>query len=227
MKKNTQSNNVSKSLQTKSAQAKPVQLILWIYLLAFVLMTWSFKSQANLNQNPVVEMKTSMGLIKIQLFKTEAPISTENFLKYVDKKFYDGVIFHRVIKEFMIQGGGFLPDMTEKTTLFPTIKNEAKNGLSNKRGTLAMARTNEVDSASAQFYINVVDNAMLDHKSQDQYGYAVFGEVIEGMDVVDKIRAVATGNKNGFSDVPVKSITIESVRLVKNSNKTKSKKGLK
>ncbi len=227
MKKNTQSNNVSKSLQTKSAQAKPVQLILWIYLLAFVLMTWSFKSQANLNQNPVVEMKTSMGLIKMQLFKTEAPISTENFLKYVDKKFYDGVIFHRVIKEFMIQGGGFLPDMTEKTTLFPTIKNEAKNGLSNKRGTLAMARTNEVDSASAQFYINVVDNAMLDHKSQDQYGYAVFGEVIEGMDVVDKIRAVATGNKNGFSDVPVKSITIESVRLVKNSNKTKSKKGLK
>ncbi len=227
MKKNNQSNNVSKSLQTKSAQARPVQLILWIYLLAFVLMTWSFKSQANLNQNPVVEMKTSVGTIKMQLFKTEAPISTENFLKYVDKKFYDGVIFHRVIKEFMIQGGGFLPDMTEKTTLFPTIKNEAKNGLSNKRGTLAMARTNEVDSASAQFYINVVDNMMLDHKSQDQYGYAVFGEVIEGMDVVDKIRAVATTNKNGFSDVPVKSITIESVRLIKNSNKTKSKKGLK
>ena len=222
MKNNAQSNHVSKSVQ-----AKPIQLILWIYLLAFVLMTWSFQSHANLNQNPVVEMKTSMGQIKMQLFKTEAPISTENFLKYVDKKFYDGVIFHRVIKGFMIQGGGFLPDMTEKPTLFPTIKNEAKNGLSNKRGTLAMARTNEVDSASAQFYINVVDNAMLDHKSQDQYGYAVFGEVIEGMDVVDKIRAVATTDKNGFSDVPEKAITIESVRLVKPSNKTKSKKGLK
>ena len=217
---------MKKNNQTAKA-SKPVQLILWIYLLAFVLMTWSFQSHANLNQNPVVEMKTSMGQIKIQLFKIEAPISTENFLKYVDKKFYDGVIFHRVIKGFMIQGGGFLPDMTEKPTLFSNIKNEAKNGLSNKRGTLAMARTNEVDSASAQFYINVVDNAMLDHKSQDQYGYAVFGEVIEGMDVVDKIRAVSTTTKNGFSDVPEKTVKIESVRLVKNSDKTKSKKGLK
>ena len=116
---------MKKNNQTAKA-SKPVQLILWIYLLAFVLMTWSFQSRANLNQNPVVEMKTSMGQIKIQLFKTEAPISTENFLKYVDKKFYDGVIFHRVIKGFMIQGGGFLPDMTEKQLCFLILKMKLK-----------------------------------------------------------------------------------------------------
>lgn len=206
-------------------KAKPQTLVLVIYLLAFVLMTWSFKAEADAKHliNPEVMIKTSMGNIKVKLNSEKAPITTENFLKYVEKKHFDGTIFHRVIKSFMVQGGGHLPDMSEKDTMAP-IKNEAKNGLSNKRGTIAMARTNEVDSATAQFFINVVDNERLDYLDANHYGYAVFGEVTDGMDVVDKIRDVKTTVKGEYSDVPEKTILIKSVSLVKapNSKMTKS-----
>lgn len=188
-------------------------LILFIYLLAFVLMTWSFNVQAANAANPEVVITTTLGEIKVKLDSEKAPISTANFLKYVEKKHYDGTTFHRVIPTFMIQGGGHLPDMKEKETLKP-IKNEAKNGLSNLRGTIAMARTNEVDSATSQFFINVVDNKKLDHVDDNRYGYSVFGEVSGGMDVVDKIRDVKTTTKGEYGDVPVEPVLIKSVRLV-------------
>ncbi|MCC7202386.1 MAG: peptidyl-prolyl cis-trans isomerase [Nitrospirae bacterium] len=165
------------------------------------------------DKNPVVLMETSAGNIKIELDKKNAPISTSNFLSYVDDKFYDGTIFHRVISNFMIQGGGFTPDMQQKQTK-GQIKNEAANGLKNKRGTIAMARTMVVDSATAQFFVNVVDNDFLDHRdtSPQGYGYAVFGKVVEGMDVVDRIKSVKTGTKMGLGDVPMETVTIKSVR---------------
>lgn len=188
-------------------------LILFIYLLAFVLMTWSFNVQAANTTNPEVVITTTLGEIKVKLDSEKAPISTANFLKYVEKKHYDGTTFHRVIPTFMIQGGGHLPDMKEKETLKP-IKNEAKNGLSNLRGTIAMARTNEVDSATSQFFINVVDNKKLDHVDDNRYGYSVFGEVSGGMDVVDKIRDVKTTTKGEYGDVPVEPVLIKSIRLV-------------
>jgi cyclophilin family peptidyl-prolyl cis-trans isomerase len=163
-------------------------------------------------KNPVVVMDTSMGKITIELFEDKAPITVKNFLKYVDDKHYDGTIFHRVIADFMIQGGGFAPGMKEKETL-PPIKNEAGNGLSNKRGTIAMARTNKPDSATAQFYINVKDNPGLDRaNAKDKVGYAVFGRVTDGMDVVDAIRRVETSSKGAFDDVPSKDVVIRSVR---------------
>ncbi|GEM_PF-96687 len=164
--------------------------------------------------NPVVVMETSEGTIKIELFADKAPKTVENFLKYVDDKFYDGTIFHRVIKDFMIQGGGFTPDFNQKATR-DQIKNEARGDLGNKRGTIAMARTNVVDSATAQFFINTVDNEFLNHKSEAPrgFGYCVFGKVIDGMDVVDKIRSVKTGGNATFpSDVPETTILIKSVR---------------
>lgn len=163
--------------------------------------------------NPVVVIETSKGPIEVELNQEKAPITVENFLKYVDKGHYSGVIFHRVIPNFMVQGGGFTPDMKEKATDKP-IKNEAANGLSNKRGTIAMARTMVVDSASAQFFINHKDNLFLDHKSKNpqEFGYAVFGEVKSGMDVVDAIAKVPTGTKNGMGDVPVEPVTITSVK---------------
>lgn len=164
--------------------------------------------------NPTVIMETSKGKITIELFKDKAPISTENFLSYVKDGFYDGLIFHRVISNFMIQGGGMDAEMRQKKTKAP-IKNEATNGVSNKRGTLAMARTGVVDSATAQFFINVKDNGFLDHrsKSPDGYGYAVFGQVTSGMDVVDAIREVETGHNAGHDDVPVEPVVITSVKL--------------
>ncbi len=164
-------------------------------------------------KNPQVLMETSMGDLKIELFKEKSPITVRNFLSYVKEGFYDGLIFHRVIASFMIQGGGFDENMIQKKTKF-AIKNEAANGLSNKRGTLAMARTNVVDSATSQFFINVVDNDFLDNrgKTADQFGYAVFGQVVEGMDVVDAIKGVKTGNKEGHSDVPVEPVVIKSMR---------------
>jgi len=165
--------------------------------------------------NPVVEMKTSQGTIKIELFEKEAPETVKNFLKYVDDKHYDGTIFHRVIEKFMIQGGGFTKDMKQKETR-ASIKNESKNGLKNKRGTLAMARTSEADSATSQFFINTVDNGFLDREeARDGVGYCVFGKVVEGLDVVDKIRKVDTGNKGGHQNVPVQDVVIKSVRLAK------------
>lgn len=166
-------------------------------------------------QNPQVVMETSMGTVKIELFKDKAPISVRNFLSYVKEGYYDGLIFHRIIKTFMIQGGGMDADMQPKKTKF-AIKNEATNGLSNKRGTLAMARTSVVDSATSQFFINVVDNPFLDHrgKSPDVFGYAVFGQVIDGMDVVDAIKEVKTGSKAGHGDVPVEPVFINSIKVV-------------
>lgn len=167
------------------------------------------------DQNPQVVLETSMGTIKIELFKEKAPITVRNFLSYVKDGHYDGLIFHRVIKDFMIQGGGLNENMEVKKPKF-AIKNEATNGLKNTRGTLAMARTAAVDSATCQFFINTVDNAFLDHsgKQPDNFGYCVFGQVIEGMDVVDQIRAVKTGNKSGHSDVPVEPVFMTSVRLI-------------
>ena len=162
--------------------------------------------------NPIVLMKTSLGQIKIELWPGKAPETVKNFLQYVDAGFYDGTIFHRVIESFMIQGGGFTPDMKQKPTHAP-VKNEASADLKNDRGTIAMARTNVVDSATAQFFINVVDNAFLNHKdsSPNGFGYAVFGKVIDGMDVVDKIKGVKTASQ----DVPVQQVIIESVKREK------------
>ncbi len=169
-------------------------------------------SDAPAGGNPVVVLDTSMGPVKVELFADKAPVTVKNFLEYVDKKHYDGTVFHRVIADFMVQGGGFEPGMKEKKTGEP-IKNEAANGLTNVRGTLAMARTGDPHSATAQFFINVKDNDFLNRSgdSPRQAGYAVFGRVIEGMDVVDKIRAVKTGNKKGFDDVPADDVVIKSV----------------
>jgi len=165
--------------------------------------------------NPVVEMKTSKGTIKIELYSDKAPITVENFLTYVNEGFFDGLIFHRVIPDFMIQAGGHNPDMSRKPT-HPPIKNEAKNGLSNLRGTIAMARTNLIDSAASQFFINLKDNTFLDHKgdSPREFGYCVFGKVISGMDVVDAIAKVETGNKAGHNDVPLETVLIESMKVI-------------
>lgn len=162
--------------------------------------------------NPIVVMETNHGTMEIELNNEKAPISTANFLKYTDEGFYNGTIFHRVISDFMIQGGGFAEDMKQKPTK-EQIKNEAKNGLKNDRGTLAMARTNVVDSATAQFFINVKDNDFLNHSGEGpRYGYAVFGKVISGMDVVDKIRAVPTTTKSMHENVPVSPVIIKSVK---------------
>jgi peptidyl-prolyl cis-trans isomerase B (cyclophilin B) len=159
-----------------------------------------------------VIMDTSMGTITIELNEDKAPITVQNFLAYVDEGFYNGTIFHRVIADFMVQGGGMEPGMKEKKTK-GQIKNESSNGLSNQRGTLAMARTNVPDSATAQFFINLKDNTFLDKsQSRDGVGYAVFGKVTAGMDVVDKIKGVATGRRGHHDDVPVKDVTITSVK---------------
>lgn len=162
--------------------------------------------------NPVVIISTSKGDIKVELFKNEAPVTVENFLSYANDGFYDGTIFHRVIPNFMVQGGGFTPDFAQKPTKAP-IKNEANNGLKNDRGTLAMARTQVVDSATSQFFINVVNNDFLNNGARD-FGYAVFGKVIDGMDVVDAIAAVPTSNKGMHGDVPTEDVVIESVKVV-------------
>ncbi|MBC8019352.1 MAG: peptidylprolyl isomerase, partial [Verrucomicrobia bacterium] len=152
---------------------------------------------AEAKKNPVVVMETSLGNVRMELFEKEAPISVKNFLDYAGSGFYNGTIFHRVIAGFMIQGGGFTTDFKVKPTKV-SIRNEAANGLKNQRGTLAMARTSAPDSATSQFFINVVNNDMLNRPSPDGHGYAVFGKVIEGMDEVDKIRAVKTGFSRGF-----------------------------
>jgi peptidyl-prolyl cis-trans isomerase A (cyclophilin A) len=164
---------------------------------------------------PRVQFKTSMGNITVELDPKAAPLSVANFLRYVEDKHYDGTIFHRVIGSFMIQGGGFMPSMREKETR-PPIKLESGNGLSNVRGTIAMARTNVPDSATAQFFINVVDNLRLDKaQSADGNGYAVFGRVVDGMDTVDKIRAVQTTTRGFYQNVPETAVVIESARRVK------------
>ncbi|HEY4744547.1 MAG TPA: peptidylprolyl isomerase [Desulfuromonadaceae bacterium] len=166
-------------------------------------------------KNPQVLMETSMGNVKLELFEKEAPISVKNFLAYAASGFYNGTIFHRVMNGFMIQGGGFTTEFRQKPTNAP-IKNEAGNGLKNQRGTIAMARTGAPDSATSQFFINVVNNDMLDRaNSQDGFGYAVFGKVVEGMDVVDRIKAVRTGFSRGMADVPVQQVVIKSITVLK------------
>lgn len=166
-------------------------------------------------KNPVVTMETSLGSVKIELFEKEAPISVKNFLDYANSGFYADTIFHRVISNFMIQGGGFTTDFKQKPTKAP-IKNEAGNGIKNQRGTVAMARTGIVDSATAQFFINVVNNDFLNQRntSQQGFGYAVFGKVVDGMDVVDKIAAVKTVTR-GFPDVPETQVVIKSIKILK------------
>jgi cyclophilin family peptidyl-prolyl cis-trans isomerase len=159
----------------------------------------------------VITISTSHGDIVIELFDETAPISAENFRQYVTDGHFDDTIFHRVIPNFMIQGGGFTADMSQKPTRAP-IKNEADNGEKNVRGTLAMARTQVVDSATSQFFVNLRDNSFLDHGGRD-FGYAVFARVTEGMDVVDAIAAVPTGNQGGHADVPVDPVTINSVTI--------------
>ena len=161
-------------------------------------------------QNTQVELHTNHGLIKIELDAAKAPLSVANFLAYVRKGHYDGTVFHRVIKGFMVQGGGFEVDMTQKST-DATIQNEANNGLTNEHYTLAMARTNAPHSASSQFFINTTNNGFLNFKSETPsgWGYAVFGKVIEGRDIVDKIEKVKTGNSGGHGDVPLEAVIIE------------------
>jgi peptidyl-prolyl cis-trans isomerase A (cyclophilin A) len=151
--------------------------------------------------------ETTLGTFEVELFEKEAPISSKNFQQYVDDGFYDGVIFHRVMPGFMLQGGGFEPGMKQKKTN-PPIKNEATNGLKNERGTLSMARTDVVDSGTSQFFVNLVDNDFLDHTGKSNYGYAVFAKVTSGMDVIDKIAQVATTSRSGHQNVPAADVTI-------------------
>ncbi|HIO92625.1 MAG TPA: peptidyl-prolyl cis-trans isomerase [Leucothrix mucor] len=167
-----------------------------------------------MSANPIIKMETNKGNITIELYADKAPLSSENMVKYVKDAFYDGLIFHRVIPGFMIQGGGMNPDMSEKSNN-AAIKNEANNGLKNDRGTLAMARTNDPHSATSQFFINLKDNDFLNHSSESPqgWGYAVFGKVIEGMDIVDIIAGVKTGNNGGHSDVPLEPVVINKMTI--------------
>ena len=188
----------------------------------FVLMTLALSamfSVASVSAQPVqtapkVKLSTSMGSIVVQLDPAKAPKTVANFLSYVNDKHYDGTVFHRVMNGFMIQGGGFTADMAQKPTK-PAIALEANNGLKNDTYTIAMARTGDPNSATAQFFINVKDNAMLNAPNPDGHGYAVFGKVVEGTDVVDKIKAVATGNKGPHQNVPATPVTIQSATVVK------------
>lgn len=164
--------------------------------------------------NPTVVIETSVGNITAELYRDKAPLSVANFLSYVDDGFFSGTIFHRIIKGFMIQGGGLTPEMIRKETK-PPITNEATNGLGNERGTLAMARTGEVNSATAQFFVNTVNNRALNHRSteQAQFGYAVFGKVTAGLDIVDQIENAETGTAGPFRDVPTTPIVINAIRV--------------
>ncbi len=171
------------------------------------------KGDKKVEKTPHVIIETSEGKIEVELNQEKAPISVENFLKYVDEGFYNGTIFHRVIKNFMIQGGGFDEKMSQKKT-HDQIKNEASNGLKNDKYTLAMARTNVVDSATAQFFVNTKTNDFLNYRDSSPagYGYAVFGKVVSGQDVVDKIEGMSTTTKDGMGDVPTKTVTIKSAK---------------
>ena len=192
-------------------------------LLAALTVALSFAVQA---QNPQVEMRTSMGVITLELQPENAPETVKNFLQYVKDGYYSGTIFHRVIADFMIQGGGFTPDLAAKKTRDP-VKHEGGNGLRNQVGTIAMARTADPNSGTSQFFINVVDNQMLDFRGPgpQEIGYTVFGRVINGLDVVNKIRSVETSARGQFrSDVPVKTITIERVTLIDVAAKSAVKK---
>jgi cyclophilin family peptidyl-prolyl cis-trans isomerase len=204
----------------RAAQAKRWRLVViaLAVLLAVGVGAGIFFATAMRPGNPIVVIDTSFGSIRVELYRREAPITVDNFLKYTDDKFYDGTIFHRVIPKFMIQGGGFLPGLRPKYEARDSIKNESYNGLKNQRGTIAMARTNDPDSARAQFFINVADNDFLNPGPRNA-GYAVFGKVIEGMDVVDRIAAVRTSSRPDVieprakhDDVPVEDVIIQSIR---------------
>jgi cyclophilin family peptidyl-prolyl cis-trans isomerase len=176
--------------------------------------------------NPMVVLETSEGNITLELYKDKAPITVDNFLWYVDNNFYDGLIFHRVIQDFMIQGGGFTPEMKKKATN-PAIDNEATNGLANDKYTIAMARTNAVHSATSQFFINTKDNTFLNHQNTTAkgFGYCVFGKVVDGKDTVDAIAAVPTTSKGGYNDVPKTPVVIKAAYQVDaDGNKTEGKK---
>lgn len=177
-------------------------------LVIFTALFFSFFSFA---KNPIVVIETNMGTIEVELNQEKAPLTVKNFLSYVEEKFYNGLIFHRVIDGFMIQGGGYDDKMKEKKTKAP-IKNEAKNGLTNDIGTIAMARTADPDSATAQFFINVNDNSSLNYPSPDGHGYAVFGKVTSGMHVVNRIKMVKTGNLAGHSNVPMDTVLIKTIK---------------
>ena len=190
--------------------------IITLLVTLFFLNTASFAAD-----NPQVLMETSMGNVTIELNAEKAPVSVENFLGYVNSGSYEGTIFHRVIKQFMNQGGGFTPDFTKKETLTP-IQNEADNGLKNDIGTIAMARTNDPHSATNQFFINTADNAFLNHKNKSLrgWGYAVFGKVIKGTDVMKKMEKVATHtNSKGMQNVPVEAILIKKMTVINNKTK--------
>jgi peptidyl-prolyl cis-trans isomerase A (cyclophilin A) len=161
-------------------------------------------------ETSLIRFETSHGAFTVELSAREAPISVENFLRYVDEGHFDGTIFHRIVPGFVIQGGGLDAQFRNKRTHAP-IRNEAKNGLKNKRGTLSMARTSEVDSATSQFFVNLSDNEFLDHSARD-FGYAVFGHVTDGMDVIDKIAAVKTGRRQGYQDAPLEDVVIVSAK---------------
>jgi peptidyl-prolyl cis-trans isomerase A (cyclophilin A) len=158
----------------------------------------------------MIRFETTLGEFTVELFEKEAPVTVANFLKYIEDGFFDGTIFHRIVPGFVIQGGGFTEDMSQKRT-HPTIKNEADNGLKNERGTLSMARTNDINSATSQFFVNLKDNDFLDHK-RGNFGYAVFGKVTRGMGVIDQIAAVETGRRKGHEDVPLEAVIMTSVR---------------
>ncbi|HET6462561.1 MAG TPA: peptidylprolyl isomerase [Candidatus Krumholzibacteria bacterium] len=176
---------------------------------AILTLTAGLAGAQNKKGNPVVVLETSKGIIEVELNEAKAPISSKNFLDYVDSHFFDGLIFHRVIDNFMIQGGGFTAEMAQKSGKAP-IENEAGNGLANDKYTIAMARTSVVNSATSQFFINTKDNAFLNHKDNTPqgFGYAVFGKVVKGQEVVDAIGKVKTGMKNGMNDVPMEAVTI-------------------
>jgi len=184
-------------------------------IFVLILLFWVTVTPALAKELVVIE--TNKGEIKVELDEVKAPISVKNFLAYADSGYYKGTIFHRVIKDFMIQGGGLNEDLQPKPPSKAPIKNEAGNGLKNVRGTIAMARTGIVDSATSQFFINLVNNDFLDHKDESSsgFGYAVFGKVVSGMDVVDKIGNDPTGMRNRFRDVPVDTVIIKEVRRVK------------
>jgi len=190
-------------------------MFLWTLWMVAVFSALAGRSAIAQEKNPIVLLQTSLGDIKIELYRDKAPITVDNFLRYVNDHFYDGTIFHRVIPNFMIQGGGFDKEMRQKPTR-PPIKNEANNGLKNTAGTIAMARTSAVDSATSQFFINTKDNPFLDHRDNSPagYGYAVFGKVVEGMDVVHKIEHVKTGSRAGHRDVPLEPVVLHSVRAL-------------
>lgn len=178
---------------------------------------FSIASPVQAQDAPKVKLATSMGDIVVQLDPAKAPKTVENFLTYVKDKHYDGTVFHRVIDGFMIQGGGFNSSMEEKKTRTPALQNEANNGLSNDRGTVAMARTQDPHSARVQFFINLKDNSFLNHRSPADgrtWGYAVFGKVVQGMDVVDKIAKVPTGNAGYYTDVPTNPVVIQDVKII-------------